>query len=269
MRPRIYEKIRSLTTHIVDILVERETRQVRRLVRERTQDPRRREVLLGGGLARERETLEVPTYVAQRAGGLELLLHSNETHIEAQHDGLRLLLAALEAREDIRRDAEVRAAEQRKLLLYCGEVHLALRVAGMLERDKLRLRCEPAREGLCPREEAREPLEAERAAIEDPHVVVVHWPWALACASEVVRRRDRQVLQVHQQPHRLRYYVCVGGLRLAVHGAGERQALHAPREVWPCEHRAAEEQQPLLGNRHVLVELGLDVYTERVRDERE
>ena len=135
--------------------------------------------------------------------------------------------------------------------------------------DELRLRREPPREGLRPREEAREPLEAERAAVEDPHVVVVYRPWALACASEVIRRRDRQVLQVHQQPHRPHYYVCVGGLRLAVHGAGERQALHAPREVLPCEHRAAEVKQPLLGNRDVLVELGLDVYTERVRDERE
>ncbi len=85
----------------------------------------------------------------------------------------------------------------------------------------------------------------------------------------MVRIGDGEVLQVHQCPQRLRHDVRVDRLRLAVHGAGKREALHAPSEIWPCEHRAAEEQEPLLGNRDVFVELRFDVDAERARDERE
>ena len=46
-----------------------------------------------------------------------------------------------------------------------------------------------------------------------------------------------------------------------VHGAGERQV--------PRKDRAVEEQQALLEDRDGLVEVGLYLDTERVRDERE
>jgi hypothetical protein len=223
-------------THIVDVLVQRKTRQIRRAIRERTQDPRRREVLLRVRLARKREALNVPTHIAQRARRSILLLHGDEAHIEAQRHGLRFRRAAIEAREYVRRHAEIRAAQQWRpvidvivrittigivLIVLAGKSHCAVGVPVVLERPQLRLSCEPLRERFGPGKETCEPLEAERAAVQDPHVVVVDWPWSLPRPPEVIRRCYRQVFQVHQYLHRLRYHVRVLCLRLTVYGACE------------------------------------------------
>jgi hypothetical protein len=82
---------------------------------------------------REREALEVARDVAERLRRVELLLHGDEAHVEPERDRLRLLLPAAEAREDVRLDAEVRAVEQRRVA--GAYAHLALRVAGVLERS--------------------------------------------------------------------------------------------------------------------------------------
>jgi hypothetical protein len=251
-------------------------------MRERLEDARRRQVLLRRCLARERQALEVATNIAQRAGGVELLLHGVEAHVEAQRDGLGLLRAAVDAREDVGRDAEIRTAEQRGVAqgggqprharaAACAGVRVA--VAVVLERDELGLRREPAREGLAPREDAREALEPERAAVQDAHVVVVHGPLARACAlgpfGEVVRRGDGQVLEVHEELHHLRHDVCVPGLGLSVHRPRERQALDAAGQIGAREHGPAEVEKPLLGDGDVFVELGFYVHLERTGYEAE
>jgi hypothetical protein len=58
------DRVEKERTHIVDVLVQREARQIRRAIRKRTQNARRGEVLLSGRLAREREALKVTTDVA-------------------------------------------------------------------------------------------------------------------------------------------------------------------------------------------------------------
>ena len=56
----------------------------------------------------------------------------------------------------------------------------------MFERPQLWLCGKPLHERFCPREETREALEAERAPVQDPHVVVVHGPRSFAGPSEVI-----------------------------------------------------------------------------------
>ena len=139
----------------------------------------------------------------------------------------------------------------------------------MLERGELRLRREPARERLAPREHAVEPLELERAVVQDAHVVAADRPLALARLGHVDRRGDREVLQVHEQLHHPRHLIRVPRLGLPVHRARERQTPHAAREVGPREHRAAEEEQPLFGDGDVFVKLALYVVPECARYEAE
>ena len=143
----------------------------------------------------------------------------------------------------------------------------------MLERDELRLRREPPRERLAPREDAREALELERAAVQDAHVVVLHRPLSRACArgsfGEIVRCGDGQVLEVHEELHHLRHDVCVPGLGFSVHGSREGQALDAAGQIWAREHGPAEVEKPLLGDGDVFVELGFHVHPERTGYEAE
>ena len=90
----------------------------------------------------------------------------------------------------------------------------------MLERAQLWLFVgKPLHECFRPREEACEALEAERAAVQDPHVLVVYYR---ARTLGVIGRCYRQVFQVYQLSHRLCYHVRVCCLWFAVqHGAGE------------------------------------------------
>ena len=96
-------------TYVVNILIDGQVRQIRRSIRERPEDARHRQELDGQGrhLPRERQALEVPAYIAEGTRGVELLLDGVEAHVEAEGDRLRLFLAAVEAREDVGRDAEV------------------------------------------------------------------------------------------------------------------------------------------------------------------
>jgi hypothetical protein len=91
----------------------------------------------------------------------------------------------------------------------------------VLERTQLGLTSEPLRERFGPGKETRKPLETEGTAVQDPHVVVVYRPWTIPGPPEMIRRRYRQILQVHQYLHRLRYQIRVCCLRLAVHGTCE------------------------------------------------
>lgn len=64
--------------------------------------------------------------------------------------------------------------------------HCTIRVSVMFEGPQLWLCGKPLHERFCPREETREALEAERAPVQDPHVVVVHGPRSFAGPSEVI-----------------------------------------------------------------------------------
>ena len=217
-------------------------------------------------MPRERQALEVPANIAERAGGVVLLAHGVEAHVKAKRNRLRLVLAALEAREDVRGDAEVRAAEERGRAR--GEAHRgAARGAVVLERRELRLRREPAREGLAPRKGAREALELERAAVEYAQGVLVHGPGPRP--RLVDGRGDGQVLEVDEKPHHLRHEARVGGLRLPVNRPRKRQTLDAARQIWACDHRSAEIEKPLLGDGDVFIKLGLHVDPEPMGHERE
>ena len=255
-------------THVIYVFIDGETGQVGRFFRERTEDPRGRQVLPTNrrSLPRKRQALEIQTHTPQRARSHKLLPRRNKAHIKAHRHRLRLL-PALKAPEYIRRDAQILAAHERPVRPGRAQAHLAARVAVVLERDELRLRREPLCERRAPREHAVEALEAERDVVEDAHVVAVHGP--LARARYVDRRGDRQVLQVQQHPHHPRHHLRVPRLGIAVHRARVGQALHAAREIGPREHRAAEEEQTLLGHGDVFVELVLHVGAERPGDETE
>ena len=256
--------------YIIYVFVNCETGQVGRLFRECTEDARGRQVLPGQrGLPRERQALEIPAHIPERARGAILLLHRDKPHVEPQRDRLRLLLAPREALKYVRRDAQIPAAQQRRVRRRRREAHLPARVAVVLERGELRLRREPLRERLAPREHAVEALEAERAAVQDPRVVAADGPRARARPRQVDRRGDREVLQVHEQLHHPRHHLRIARLGLPVHRARVRQALHAAREVGPREHRAAEEEQSPFGHGDVFVKVALYVVPERAGHETE
>lgn len=262
---------RAWTTYIVNILIDGQTGQIRRSIRKSPKDARRRQKLdrAGRDLAHERQALEVPTNIAQGARGGELLLNGIEANVEAERDRLRLLLAAVEAREDVRRDAEVGAAEERRVARRSEPHRLSVvPEASVLERGELRLRREPLRERLVPLEDAREALEFERAILQYPHVDVLHRP-GLARLGEVDGLGDGQVLEVHEQLHHLRHDVFVALLGLSMHRLRERQGLDAASQIRSCDHRPTEKQESPLGDGDVFVKLGLDVDPERMGDQAE
>jgi hypothetical protein len=266
----IKSEITEGNTYIIYVFVDSETGQIRRFFRERPEDPRGRQVLPTNrrSLSRKRQALEIQTHTPQRARRNKLLLRRNEAHIKPHRHRLRLL-PSLKALQNIRRDAQVLAAHERPVRLGRAKPHTTARVPVMLERNELRLRREPAREGLSPREHAIEALEPERTVVQYPHVVAVHGPLALARLGYVDRRGDRQVFQVHEHLHHPRYYLRIARLRLPVHRAGVGQTLHAAGEIGPREHRAAEEEKSLLGDGDVFVELVLHVGPERTGYETE
>ena len=276
-------------THVVDVLVEGQTGQMWRSTRERAENARRRQVLPVRRLPREGQALEVAANIPQRARGVELLLRRVEAHVEPERDGLRHRLPAVEALEDVRRDAEVGAAhELAPAAAAATETHiLPARVPVVLERDELRLRGEPPRERLAPREEAGEALQLERTVVQYLHVVVVHRPRALpttttlplalaAAAAAALPGRGcvdgfgyGQVLEVDEQLHHPRHDLCVPGFGRPVHRARERQALDAASQIRPREHGAAKVEKPLFGDGDIFIKLGLHVDPERTGDERE
>ena len=296
MNERANERVQQqqkLKTHIVYVFVDGEASQLWRLFREAAEDPGRRQVFAGGrNLPGERQALQIPTDVPERPGSVKLLLHGDEAHVEAQRDGLRLRLRhpPLEALEYIRRDAQIRTPHhkrrrrRRPIIIITitttttltttltiqaasrSETHLPARIAVVLERDELRLRREPPREGLPPREHAIEALELERTIVKNAHVVPIHGPFPRASAptrlGDIDGRRDAEVLQVHQKLHHPRDHVRVPRLGLPVHGAGERETLHTAGKVGPREHGAAKIEQPLFGDGDVFIELDFCVRAE-------
>lgn len=144
----------------------------------------------------------------------------------------------------------------------------------MLERDELRLRREPLREGLAPSERAIETLELERTIVKDPHVVSIHRPLAHAAArlappGHVEGRRDGQIFEIDEKFHHPRHILRISRLGFPVHRTRIRQALDAASEIGSGDHRATEEEKPLFGNGNVFVELELHVGSEHVGYETE
>lgn len=134
----------------------------------------------------------------------------------------------------------------------------------MLERDELRLRREPSRERLAPREHAIESFELERTIVKYAHVVSVHRPFALRLAllGDIDRRGDAKIFEVDQKLHHPHHRFRIARLGLPMHRTGKRQALHATGEIGSREHRAAEVEQPLFGDGDVFVEVGFRVGSE-------
>ena len=261
-------KTESVDTYVVNILIDGQARQIRRSVSKSPEDARRRQVLdgRGRGLSRERQALEVPAYIAEGTRGVELLLDGVEAYVEAEGDRLRLFLAAVEAREDVGRDAEVCAAEERRVTR--SELHRLSVVleTSVLECGELRLRREPLREGLVPLEDARDALELERASLQYLRVDVLHGP-ALARLGEVDGLGDGQVLEVHEQLHHLRHDVFVTQLGVSVHSLRERQALHAASQIRSRDHRPTEKEKSPLGDGDMLIKLSLDIDLECMGDQ--
>ncbi len=187
-------------THIIYVFVDGQTGQLGRLFRKSPEDPGGREVLPGRrNLARERQTLQIPTHIPERPRRVEFLLHRDEAHVEAKRHRLGLV-PPFEALEYVRRDAQIRTLHQRRRVSR-RETHLSARIAIVLERDELRLRREPSRERLAPREHTIETFELERTIVQYPHVVLIDRPFALAALGNMDRRRDAEIFEVHEHLH--------------------------------------------------------------------
>lgn len=262
---------KSANTYIVYVFVDGETSQLGRLFRETPQDPGCRQVFPGGrDLSRERQALQIPAHIPERPRGIKLLLNGDKAHIESKRDRLGFLLPSLEALENIRRDAQIRTLHHQHLRVSRFETYPPARIAIMLERNELRLRREPSRERLAPREHAIESFELERTIVKYAHVVSIHGPFALALAftdrlarlGDIDRRGDAKILEVDQKFHHPRYQFRIARLGFPMHRAGKGQTLHATSEIGSGEHRAAKVEQPLFGDGDVFVQVGFGVGSE-------
>jgi hypothetical protein len=266
----IHNHERECNTYIVYIFVDGETGQLGRFFRETPEDSGCRQVFPGGrNLTRERQALQIPTHIPERPRRAELLLHGDEAHIEAKRDRLGFVVPPLEALEYVRRDAQIRTLHHQHRRISRSETHLPTRIAIMLERDELRLRREPSRERLAPREHTIEAFELERAIVKYAHVVSIHRPFALARLGDIDRRGDAEIFEVDQKLHHPCHQFRIAQLGLPVHRTGKRETLHATSEIGPREYRAAEVEQPLFGDGDVFVELVFHVGSERMGYETE
>ena len=262
------EEVR-ISTYIVYVFVDGETSQLGRFFRETPKDPGCRQVFPGGrNLSRERQALQIPAHIPKRPRRVEFLLHGDEAHIEAKCDRLGFLLEALKY---VRRDAQIHTLHQnRRLIISRSKTYLPTRIAIMLERYELRLRREPSRERLSPREHTFETFELERTIVKYAHVITINRPFALlAHFGYINRRRDAKILEVDQKFHHPRHQIRIAQLGFPMHSTGKRQTLHATSEIGSREHRAAEVEQPLFGNGDVFVEVVFCVGSERMGYETE